>query len=98
MQIIGDSNLAMEPDDAIDDDLCEDRINRLMVKEAKAIENWAKLKMRLLYLKSIRSVPDDLHASEKDAGLDDEALKPKWYESGTYIIKPNTVYFKFWLL
>ena len=39
-----------------------------------------------------------MHASEKDAGLDDEALKPRWYESGTYIIKPNTVYFKFWLV
>jgi hypothetical protein len=78
----------------VDNSFDDIRMKLISERHKIAIQNWQKIGIRVIVLRSLafNIVDPETIPGENEP----DQPKSKWYESGTYVIKPNTIYYLIW--
>jgi hypothetical protein len=69
-------------------------MEKLYTRQKNAIKNWHKIATRVHIIRSIGfNIIDVDYSAEFQA---DRTIKKAWYESGSYIIMPDTIWYLIW--
>lgn len=78
----------------IDNDADDLRMDAIHVRQKIAIQNWKKIGIRVIVLRSLAfNIVDPESTFE---GKDKDVIKKSWYESGAYVIKPSSIWYMVW--